>query len=243
MAINPFKCFICDMPSVAMDKYLGLNIASTLAMPLSAVLEKCLRVVADVEKEYFCLKCTNKIEEYDRLMWQSRRIEKDLNEQFQNKCIKFDIDDSNAIIYDRDRVNEVLIETATQDDPVAIDIETFKPDPEQNGSYNKIKQEFCNDINQSTKMENRKKKTNSRRVDPNLKSRIKEENETNKWEPKSKKLHYKIENVSCDYCGRVYQSKGALSVHIVKHIGKSPYGKTFFNFIYICILINKMFFL
>lgn len=238
------------MPSVAMDKYLGLNIAVTLAMPLSAVLEKCLRVVADVEKEYFCTKCSKKIEEYDRLMWQSRQIEKDLHEQFQNKYIKFDLDDSNGqqIIWDRDRVNEVLIETATQHDLVTIDskfnIKTFNPDSEQqNERYNKEEQEFCSDINQAIKMKKRKKKTNSRTVDPTLKSTIEEENVTNKWKPKSKKLHYLKETVTCDYCGRTYQSKGALSVHIVKHIGKSPYGKTFFNIIYFSVLINKMFFL
>ncbi|XP_055305596.1 zinc finger protein 311-like [Sitodiplosis mosellana] len=213
MASISFKCFICDMPCVAIDKNRGFNIASTLAMPLSAVLEKCLRVVADVECEYFCTTCAEKIEEYDRLVWQSQRIEKELHAQFQNKSIKFEADDqrpiiSNGIIWDRDRVNEVLIEMATGHNDVDVErkpnIELLNLDLEpQNGRDNEMKRKIGNDKNGSNK------KFDSQKDAPILENKV-----------------------SCDYCGRTYRSKSALSVHIVKHIDKNPFecnlcGKTF----------------
>lgn len=221
-------CFICNTSCVAIDKYVGLNIVDTLKMPLSAVLQNCLRVVSDVEEEYFCIECTEKIKEYDRLMWQSRCIEKELLEKFQNKCIKFDVDEesqeNNEIIWDRDRVNEVLIETPREHNVIEIDsklnIETFNLNVKQeNEDTHRTDQRPVSDSSTSKKIKNCKNKSH-----PNLKNKSNEEYSLKSPIEKSKKLHYTIENFSCDYCGRTYRLKGSLSRHIVKHIGKSPHG-------------------
>lgn len=202
MATNLIKCFICNIPFVAIDKCMGVNISDNLAMPLSVVLEKCLRIAIDVEDEFFCIKCIEQIRKYDELMKQSLQIEIDLNERYQNKYIKCDADDqtpidNNTIILDRDRINEVLIKTEEDD---ITEQELLIGD-----TSHKIKR-------YKEKSDRKIKKVNSK-------------NTINKSKSCVKKPHYTIGTVTCDYCGRSYQSKGALSVHIVNHIEKSPHGK------------------
>lgn len=101
------RCFICDVPCA--KKYHGSKIANTLSMPLTAVLAKCLRVVADIENEYFCTNCTDKIGEYDKLLLHSRQIENELNEQFRNKLMKYEEDDQ-----DQD-IKQIFIQTPDED--------------------------------------------------------------------------------------------------------------------------------
>lgn len=79
------KCFICDVACVAHDKYLGMNIARTLTMPMANILDKCLRAHIDVDKEIFCVECAKKIEEYDQVVQLSLQIETELYELFHRK--------------------------------------------------------------------------------------------------------------------------------------------------------------
>lgn len=244
MAANQCKCFICDTMCMALDTNRGINIASILTMPLSDVLEKCLRIVTDVEYEYFCISCTAKIEEYDRLMWQSRRIEKELHEHFQNKS--FEIDDqrpiiSNGIIFDRDRINEVLINMIDIGNDGFNDVDVDrKPNIElinlneepSNGNDKETKGESQSDYNGQIKTRSYNQKFNSREVSSTLKSNEIEYNKTNEAKPLGGKKKKRSQNVSCDYCGRTYRSKCALSVHIVKHIDKNPYGIKAIQFFY-----------
>lgn len=261
MATNLCKCFICDTLCVAVDKNRGVNIASILTMPLSDVLEKCLRIVTDVQHEYFCIACTQKIEEYDRLMWQSRRIEKELHEHFRNKSFEV-VDDqrpiiSNGIIFDRDRVNEVLIDMATDgfndvdvDRKPNIELLHLNEEP-TNGNDGETRGESQSNENRRIKTRSHNQQFNSREVSETLKSNeIDDDNSTNEMaKPLGGKRKKKSQNVSCDYCGRTYRSKCALSVHIVKHIDKNPYGtynshsthlwfnkSTFFSFPSLCFL-------
>lgn len=105
--MDVLRCFICDLPCV--KKCHGSKIANTLSMPLTAVLAKCLRVVADIENEYFCKNCADKIGEYDKLLLHSRQIENELNAQFQNKLMKYEDEDE---IQD---IKPIFIQTSDED--------------------------------------------------------------------------------------------------------------------------------
>lgn len=80
------KCFICDVACVALEKYLGMNIARNITMPIKSILTKCLREMVESEKEYFCAECAKKIEEYDQIIQLSLQIETELYELYQKKA-------------------------------------------------------------------------------------------------------------------------------------------------------------
>lgn len=259
---NWIKCFICDVPCLAVNKHHGSIIASTLAMPLTAVLEKCLRIIADIENEYFCVKCTNKIEEYDELLKKSRHIEKDLYEQFQNKAMKCEFDET-VIIVDRNNINEILIHTDEPEFKSEITVTQLNEieDDEDYEEFVKEEVQFYEEIHKSHKknkqaeniksrksaeVEVKAKKVQSTKKTPSsnnkilakknkpaeiLESRKSAEVDANTKKTPStntipaKKRHYRVESVTCDICGRIYQSKGALTVHLVKHVERSPHGK------------------
>lgn len=111
MEATAAKCYICDVECPAEDQFLGTNISRTLTMSMTAMLEKCLRIIVETENEYFCGECTHKIEEYDQLIQLSVQIETELYELFQKKpiepCYLLDAE----IISDSNSINNVLIET------------------------------------------------------------------------------------------------------------------------------------
>lgn len=111
MEATAAKCYICDVECPAEDKFLGTNISRTLTMSMTAMLEKCLRIIVETENEYFCDECAHKIEEYDQLIQLSVQIETELYELFQKKptepCYLLDAE----IISDSNSINNVLIET------------------------------------------------------------------------------------------------------------------------------------
>lgn len=79
------KCFICDEPFVANQTSTGQFLSDSLNTPIKLVLQNCLRVIIEVEKEYFCTKCSTKIYEYDKLVQMCALIEDDLYGLFQKK--------------------------------------------------------------------------------------------------------------------------------------------------------------
>ncbi|XP_031621503.1 zinc finger protein 510-like [Contarinia nasturtii] len=209
--MDVIKCFICNMNFVPIDNYLGLHVDGAMtAMPLKEVLEKSLHIVADVENEYFCMKCIQKIEEYDELVQQIRRIETDLYELFQTKSeafvlnMKCEFEDPD-IIENQDETNEEFIKDQTVSGDQSID-----DDDEEESKHNIVEFETTLlqlDDNKKSKVRKCRKNVKNTSKDPKL----------------VKKKHYKIEQVSCDVCGRIYQSKGALGVHLVKHSTNNPH--------------------
>lgn len=79
------KCFICDVACVALEKYLGINVARNITLPIKTILTKCLRETVESEKEYFCAECAKKIEEYDQIIQLSLQIETELYELYHKK--------------------------------------------------------------------------------------------------------------------------------------------------------------
>lgn len=209
------KCFICDVSCAATEKYLGDSVARILTMPLTAVLAKCLRVVANIDSKYFCTKCTNKIEEYDQLVRRSRQIETDLYELFRSKSMKCEFEEA-VIIMDRDKINEVLIQTTEEIKrerlPGDINFVTTRKQKElKDDKMNAAK------VKKSHQVRTPKQKTEVEKMDLKIRK--------NDLRPITKKPHYKTEIVSCDICGKTYKSKGALGVHLVQHGARSPHGK------------------
>lgn len=200
--MDSVKCYICNVFCAATYNKTGSSITRTLTVPLTAVLASCLPIVDDIDTEYFCVNCTNQIEEYDDLVRQSRQIENDLYEKFLNKSLKCEMEEEPVIIIDRDKINEVLIQTVEE-----------------------IKIPLSDGANTTT---NSVQQVQGDKVQPLGRTEVKMLN-VKKIETNSKLVartpNYKIERVSCDICGKTYKSKGALGVHMVQHGAKSPHGK------------------
>lgn len=196
------NCFVCDVTCVAKDQHFGSDLARILTMSLSSVLSKCLQQsIEGLEDEYFCSECSQKIEEYDQFVQSTLQIETDLYERFQNKML-FNLKTESNIIE-----HEIFIH---------LDKKLENDDSKNHFS------EFDGD---SEKLSNKQKTSNIPNVQPKYRS-TKESKKTKKKAKAFPKPHYTIEQVFCDICGRSYMSKGALSVHIVKHLKKCPHGKT-----------------
>lgn len=226
MDTNFVNCFICDATCVAKDQHFSSDLARILTMSLSSVLSKCLQQSIDgLEDEYFCSECSRKIEEYDQFVQITLQIETDLYERFQNKML-FNLKTESNIIE-----HEIFIH---------LDQKLENDDTKNHFSEFDENLEIEND---SDKHSNKQKTSNI----PNAQPKNRSKKEPNKIKKKATrktfpKPHYTIEQVFCDICGKSYMSKGALSVHIVKHLKKCPHGKIVVCFnVYIdtneCVLI------
>lgn len=154
MDSNLVKCFICDVTCVAKSVNFGANIARTLTMPLISVLTKCLRTFVEVENEYFCCECTNKIEEYDNLARLSLQIETELYRQFQNKPFKSSFLDDELFV-DQSEIRDFLDNgrnekiTTSSSQTSGIDLSS-KSKPQSNN--NDLNSETVNEITTSQKV-------------------------------------------------------------------------------------------
>lgn len=252
------KCFICDVACIAHDKYLGINIARTLTMPIGNILDKCLRAQIDVEKECFCAECAKKIEEYDQVVQLSLQIETELYELYHKKasesCYLIDaevIGDLTKIEHDDPSKSEnedpakteyedsIETETNYQYDGMVVEYleDTDQHLNESTSSSEHIEDGRCSDDKEESPPQRRKSKRN-----PEARVQI----EVKIY--KCKKCHFKTleydefiehraeheteERFVCDICGRSYKSKSALTTHIGLHSNRSPFE---------CQLCNKTF--
>lgn len=233
--MEKMKCFICSVDFVPIEKYLGSHIDGAMAtMRLIDVLEKSLHIVADIENEYFCIKCVHKIEEYDELVQQIHRIENDLFALFQTKSeifvlnLKCELEEQefteNQIEVNEVHITKEQIQSEVDDDEELLvdskfNIVEFKTTTKPAAVRTK-----SNRARKSKTDSQEKCKSNSKKGDNNNVEDVKNKSTGSKL---VKKKHYKIEQVSCDICGRTYMSKGALGVHLVKHSSNNPHGKMF----------------
>lgn len=211
------KCFICNVDFVPIDQYLGSHIdGAMVTMRLIDVLEKSIQIVADIENEYFCKKCVQKIEEYDKLAQQIQRIETDLYKLFQTKSEDF-ISNVKCELEEQDEVNEVhIVEEQTEsevDDDEELSVHS---------KFNTVESKT------TTKPQAGRTKSNTvRKCKKNSQEKCEFESEKNDSknveDVKNKSTDSK--QLTCDICGRTYMSKGALIVHIVKHSSTNPHGK------------------
>lgn len=208
MNSNLVNCFVCDASCVAKDQFLGSQLTRALTMPLSALLSKCLPCIKqlsiDVEKEYFCSECSRKIEEYDQFVQLCVQIETELYEQFQHKLAKeYHLSTTESVV-ERENVNEVPIHFDPKIEKDVIESHFVEFDSTSEVGNNQDNQELKRKVKTKTKIHQNINKKRKKKSTP--------------------KSHYKIEQVFCDICGRSYMSKGALSVHIIKHLKQSPHG-------------------
>lgn len=226
METDLVNCFVCYASCVAKEKYLGSHIARLLTMPLSSLLSKCLQSIVQPDDEFFCGECSRKLEEYDQLVQLSLQIETELYEQFQNKVLKvgeWNTTDNDVVV--QESMNEVLVDFDPEDEKYGIDshldIEDSKLETKQiiNGAI---------DSNEHSNIKwSRGCKETKPKSKPNEKIKKRKTKSAGGTKPKP---HYTIEQVFCDICGRSYMSKGALSVHLVKHLQKSPHGNVMIQF-------------
>lgn len=212
------KCFVCDVSCVVKSKNLGTNIAHSLNMSLSYILTKCLKTVVEVENEHFCFNCIRKIEEYDRLAQLSLQIENQLFKQFQSKPSIMDVAE---IIVDQSVINEPII------DSLGIKVEENNIDDtiDEINSGNEQKHVLADDrVPANGNEQSGKKDAQKEEIVSNIKVKRIVRTRIKKPPNKTSAVQIEAEQVSCDICGRLYKSKGALGVHMVQHSERNPYG-------------------
>lgn len=243
------KCFICDVACVAHEKYLGLNIARTLTMPMVNILDKCLRAHIDVEKEIFCAECAKKIEEYDQLVQLSLQIETELYELYHKKvvtesCYLIDaevidpdknslsesLEDENNCNYDGmmieylddhdfNSISEPAEESRTDSKSELGEEE----DDEIDGEEERAEEEEISSPTRRKSKRNSDSNTKIDQVSVNVYKCKKCDFESLEYDEYQdhRTEHGTEERFVCDICGRSYKSKSALTSHIVNHVNKS----------------------
>lgn len=120
------KCFICDGMIPSKDECVGTVVAQTVMFPIAKILEMCLQhLFTEIDCEFFCPACIQKIQHYDQLAQLSKQIESELFEAYQRKSLNnyFIVEDT----YDDDEAiemhaaEEVIFDDASdaEDDPMA----------------------------------------------------------------------------------------------------------------------------
>lgn len=212
------KCFVCDDSCVAISKNIGTNIADSLNMPLAYILTKCLRTVVEVENEHFCFNCIRRIEEYDRLAQLSLQIENLLFKQFQSKPFIMEVAE---ITVHQSAINELLIDSSI----VKVEENTIERSTDEIDLEDEQKPLLADDqvsVNSNDQNENNE----GQKVEIVRNIKVKQIVKTRKKKAHKKKstAQTEAEQVTCDICGRLYKSKGALGVHMVKHSKQNPNG-------------------
>lgn len=119
------KCFICDGSIPSSDECLGSAVAQTVMTSVAKILEMCLQhLFAEIDNEFFCFDCIQKIQHYDQLAQLSKQIESELFEAYQRKSLNnyFIVDDT----YDDDEAiemnaaEEVILEDGTDAEEDAV---------------------------------------------------------------------------------------------------------------------------
>lgn len=243
------KCFICDVACVAHEKYLGINIARTLTLPMSSILDKCLRAQIDVDKEIFCAECAKKIEEYDQVVQLSLQIETELYELFHKKETESYLVDVEVIGETEKIPHKYLVDEINDDDTIDDGMvveyldetdshlnESISDHPDDNNQLisESLKSESTTDIDSPSPQQRRSKRhLNSIATNKVYKCKKCDFNTVEYDEyQEHRNEHETDERFVCDICGRSYKSKSALTNHIGVHSNKSPFE---------CQLCNKTF--
>lgn len=214
METNSVNCFVCYASCVTKDAHLGSHIEHLLTMPLSTVLSKCLQSIVNPEDEYFCGDCSRKIEEYDQFVQICLQIETELYEHFQNRMSKIDNNTVENTV-ERVSINEILIQSDLKEEESDTEIHLESHDSQsERVEHDETESEKSGDNTQKYDLHNVPSKEKLKKTKKSTKKTT------------NPKPHYTIEQVFCDICGRSYMSKGALSVHITKHLKRSPHGNS-----------------
>lgn len=119
------KCFICDGTIPSKDECMGTAVAQTVMLSVAKILELCLQhLFAEIDNEFFCPDCIQKIQHYDQLVQLSKQIESELFEAYQRKSLNnyFIVEDT----YDDDETIEMnAAEDVILDDSTDAEAETI----------------------------------------------------------------------------------------------------------------------
>lgn len=119
------KCFICDGIVPSKDECVGAAVGQTVMLSVARILEMCLQhLFTEIDNEFFCPDCIQKIQHYDQLVQLSKQIEGELFEVYQRKSLNnyFIVDDTydDDGTIDMNAAEEVVLDEATdaEDDPL-----------------------------------------------------------------------------------------------------------------------------
>lgn len=82
------KCFVCDGIVTSKDECQAMTVSQTVMLSIEKILEMCLQhLFAEIDNEFFCPDCIQKIQQYDHLVQLSKQVESELFEAYQRKSL------------------------------------------------------------------------------------------------------------------------------------------------------------